>query len=83
MGGEIGQWSEWNHDWQLDWALLDHDYHRKIQAYVKALNKLYIEQPALYEVDFSWKASSGSTFTTWTKAWFRSSAAPGIPAISS
>ena len=55
MGGEIGQWSEWNHDWQLDWALLDHDYHRKIQAYVKALNKLYIEEPALYEVDFSWE----------------------------
>src|SRR5271157_6427531 len=55
MGGEIGQWSEWNHDWQLDWALLDHDYHRKIQAYVKALNTLYIEEPALYEVDFSWE----------------------------
>ena len=55
MGGEIGQWSEWNHDWQLDWVLLDHDYHRKIQAYVKALNQLYIEQPALYEVDFSWE----------------------------
>ncbi len=55
MGGEIGQWSEWNHDWQLDWALLDHDDHRKIQAYVKALNKLYIEEPALYEVDFSWE----------------------------
>ncbi len=55
MGGEIGQWSEWNYDWQLDWSLLDHDYHRKIQAYVKALNKLYIEEPALYEVDFSWE----------------------------
>ncbi len=55
MGGEIGQWSEWNHDWQLDWTLLDHDDHRKIQAYVKALNKLYIEQPALHEVDFSWE----------------------------
>ena len=27
MGGEIGQWSEWKHDWQLDWALLNHDYH--------------------------------------------------------
>ncbi len=55
MGGEFGQWSEWNHDWQLDWALLDHDDHRKIQAYVKALNKLYIEEPALHEVDFSWE----------------------------
>ena len=46
MGGEIGQWSEWNYDWQLDWTLLDHDFHRKMQAYVKALNKLYVEQPA-------------------------------------
>ena len=55
MGGESGQWSEWNYDWQLDWTLLDHDYHRNIQAYVKALNKFYIEEPALYEVDFSWE----------------------------
>ena len=22
MGGEIGQWREWNHDWQLDWEVL-------------------------------------------------------------
>jgi 1,4-alpha-glucan branching enzyme len=55
MGGEIGQRSEWNHDWQLDWPLLDHDFHRKLQAYVKALNKLYVEQPALHQVDFSWE----------------------------
>ena len=55
MGGEIGQWSEWNYDWQLDWTLLDHDFHRKMQAYVKALNKLYVEQPALHQVDFSWE----------------------------
>ena len=55
MGGEIGQWSEWNHDWQLDWPLLDHDFHRKMQAYVKALNKLYVEEPALHQVDFSWE----------------------------
>ena len=41
--------------WQLDWALLEHDDHRKLQAYVKALNKLYVEQPALHEVDFSWE----------------------------
>ena len=41
--------------WQLDWTLLDHDFHRKLQAYVKALNKLYVEQPALHQVDFSWE----------------------------
>ena len=29
--------------------------HRKMQAYVKALNKLYVEQPALHQVDFSWE----------------------------
>ena len=55
MGGEIGQWSEWNEAWELDWTLLDHDFHRKLQAYVKALNKLYVEQPALHQVDFSWE----------------------------
>ena len=43
------------YNWQLDWTLLDHDPHRKMQAYVKALNKLYVEQPALRQVDFSWE----------------------------
>ena len=23
MGGEIAQWSEWNHDGSIDWDLLD------------------------------------------------------------
>ncbi len=27
MGGEIGQWNEWNYDSHLDWALLGHKYH--------------------------------------------------------
>ena len=77
MGGEIGQWSEWNYDWQLDWTLLDHDFHRKMQAYVKALNKLYVEQPALHQATSAGKAFSGSTFTMWTTASSRSCAAPG------
>ena len=34
---------------------LDHDLHRNIQEYLRALNKLYVEQPALHEVDFSWE----------------------------
>ena len=55
MGGEIGQWNEWNHEWQLDWNLLDYDSHRDMQEYVKALNKLYVTQPALHQVDMSWE----------------------------
>ena len=28
MGGEFGQWREWNHDGSLDWHLLEHPPHR-------------------------------------------------------
>lgn len=52
MGGEIGQWSEWNHDRSLDWHLLDYEMHAKLREYVKALNRLYSSEPAIYEVDF-------------------------------
>ena len=52
MGGEFGQWIEWNHQRSLDWHLLDYDSHRGIQEYVKDLNLLYTSEPSLYEVDF-------------------------------
>ena len=55
MGGEIGQWTEWNDQWELDWMLLDHDSHRTLREYVKALNRLYAAQPALHQVDFNWE----------------------------
>lgn len=55
MGGEIGQWNEWNYDGQLDWILLLFDSHRQIQEYVKVLNWHYASQPALHQVDFSWE----------------------------
>jgi 1,4-alpha-glucan branching enzyme len=52
MGGEIGQWREWDHDSSLDWHLLEAAPHRGLQELVKDLNALYKETPALYEVDF-------------------------------
>ena len=55
MGSEFGQWNEWNHDQELDWMLLDFEFHRNLQQYVKDLNRLYISEPALHEMDFSWK----------------------------
>jgi 1,4-alpha-glucan branching enzyme len=53
MSSEFGQWNEWNYETELDWVLLEYDSHRELREYVKALNQLYLSQPALYEVDFS------------------------------
>jgi len=52
MGIDIGQWSEWDHNRSLDWNLLEYDRHSKLKDYVKALNHLYREEPAMYELDF-------------------------------
>jgi len=52
MGGEIAQWEEWNHDRSLQWDLLQWDSHRGVQRFVRDLNRLYRESPALHEVDF-------------------------------
>jgi 1,4-alpha-glucan branching enzyme len=51
MGGEIGQWAEWNHDASLDWHLLEWPSHRGVQKLVDDLNRLYREQAALHEGD--------------------------------
>ena len=55
MGGEIGQWNQWDYQSQVDWVLLYFDSHRQIREYVRALNRLYVSQPALHQVDFSWE----------------------------
>ncbi len=53
MGGEIGQSSEWNFQYSLDWHLLQYDFQAGIQELIKDLNTLYRSQPALYEKQFS------------------------------
>jgi 1,4-alpha-glucan branching enzyme len=54
MGSEFGQWDEWNFDKSLDWSLLEHGPHQKLQKYVADLNALYKSEPALHEVCFDW-----------------------------
>jgi 1,4-alpha-glucan branching enzyme len=59
MGGELGQWSEWNHDGELEWHLLQHAPHQGIQRFVRDLNTTCRAEPALYELDcepagFAW-----------------------------
>ncbi len=52
MGGEFGQWREWNHDQSLDWHLLENASHQGLQRWLKDLNRFYRTEPALYEQDF-------------------------------
>ncbi len=53
MGGEFGQWDEWYHEQSLGWDLLDYPAHQGIQKWVQDLNRLYREEPALHQLDFS------------------------------
>ena len=52
MGGEFGQWREWGHDQALQWDLLQYESHVGLQRYVKDLNRIYVSEPALYEIDY-------------------------------
>jgi 1,4-alpha-glucan branching enzyme len=54
MGTEIGQWDEWQESRSLDWHLLQYEPHQKLQRFLADLNRLYRNEPALYEVDFDY-----------------------------
>jgi len=51
MGGEFGQWREWNHDASLDWHLLDDTGHAGIARWIGDLNHAYRSVPALHAKD--------------------------------
>lgn len=55
MGGEFGQFIEWKYDSQLDWHLLDYPMHYNLLGYVKALNHIYLEEKALWELDHGYE----------------------------
>ncbi len=53
MGNEFGQTSEWNFAAELDWPLLQYDYHNGVQECVRTLNHIYRGCPAMFELQFS------------------------------
>ncbi|MHA7942417.1 1,4-alpha-glucan branching protein GlgB [Formosa sp. 3Alg 14/1] len=53
MGAEFGQYNEWNFQTSLDWNLLEFKPHIQTKSYVKTLNTLYKNTPALYEKGFA------------------------------
>jgi len=54
MGGEIGQWNEWNCKGEIEWNLLQYPVHHGIQNMVKDLNHLYLQSSALWERDYDY-----------------------------
>ena len=55
MGGELGQWREWNFAESLDWHLLEppsDPHHAQLRDFVHDLNRLYQREPALSELDY-------------------------------
>lgn len=53
MGQEFGQEQEWTEQHSLDWWLLDDDLHSGLLSLVSALNRIYREEPALWDDDYT------------------------------
>jgi len=68
MGGEFGQWAEWNHDRSLDWHLLERFEHRGVQRLVKDLNRIYRSEPALHKLDFDPQGFEWIDFSDWEQS---------------
>jgi len=52
MGGELGQWGEWDHEGTVAWHLLESAGHAGIHRWVADLNRLYRSESALHALDF-------------------------------
>ncbi len=55
MSTEYGPFIEWREYESLEWFLLDYPTHQMHQDYVKQLNRLYQNTPALWQDDHSWE----------------------------
>jgi len=77
MGGEFAQPAEWSEEHGLEWWILDQPAHRGVHALVAALNRVYREHGALWELDhepagFDWidggnAAQNLIAFLRWSK----------------
>jgi 1,4-alpha-glucan branching enzyme len=84
MGGEIGQWSEWNHEQSLDWHLLEQPAHAGIMRWISDLNRVYRSDPALHELDvdpngFEWVDANDASNSV--LCWLRKSRSGQSPVL--
>ena len=52
MGSEFGQVQEWHYHTPINFKLLKTDRGRKLNKFIAALNKFYLNTPEMYEIDF-------------------------------
>jgi 1,4-alpha-glucan branching enzyme len=55
MGTELGELDEWSCDSTVSWDLLSNEKHAKLNRFFKDINKFYLENKPLYELDTIWK----------------------------
>lgn len=55
MGGEFAQFIEWRYYEGLEWNLLEYDKHKGLQRFVRDINKFYIKNKSLWQIDDSWE----------------------------
>jgi len=55
MGAELGQFDEWNSTEELQWGLLQYERHQQLNLFIKDLNRFYLDNKCMCEVDFSWE----------------------------
>lgn len=53
MGTEFGQFAEWNYASGVEWFMLDFEAHRSLRQYTASLNRFYLLQSPLWEIDFA------------------------------
>ncbi len=53
MGTEFAQFREWDFDGSLEWFMLDYPNHKSMSDYTMALNRFYLDQKELWELDFN------------------------------
>ena len=58
MGCEFAQFREWDFANELEWFMLKYPRHTEMQRFVRKLNHLYLETPALWEIDDGWDGFS-------------------------
>lgn len=54
MGYEVGQFTEWNFEKEIEWFMINYEYHKKLNIYIKVLNEFYLNNSELWEIDYTW-----------------------------